>query len=102
MLKITISYNMLAGREQECQEFLINRFAPALARLGFNISEVWLTVWGDSPQVLGGGHLETVEEAKKIFLSKEWRKLADTMNVLSQDFKVSFVKLPDIEDDEDE
>jgi len=101
MLKITISYNMLAGREQECQEFLINRFAPGLSRLGFNISEVWFTVWGNSPQVLGGGHLETVEQAKKIFLSKEWKQLADVMDTLSHDFKVSFVRIPDIEDEEE-
>lgn len=101
MLKVTISYDMLAGREQECQEFLINKFAPTMSRMGFNISEVWFTVWGNSPQVLSGGYIDEMEEAKKIFLSKEWKKMASVMEGLCQNFKVTFVKLPDIDDEED-
>ena len=92
MVKVLISYDMMAGKEQEAQDFLINKMAPGLARLGFRISDVQYTIWGNSPQTLSGGEVENLEQAQKIFLSDSWERLARGTEALTQNFKVRAVK----------
>ncbi|MFN8495136.1 MAG: hypothetical protein U0350_46470 [Caldilineaceae bacterium] len=92
MLKILISYDMQAGKERECQEYLVNKLAPGLAKLGFRISDVWYTMWGNSPQILSGGTVEDIAQAQKIFQSNAWEKLADGMEALTDNFRVRVVK----------
>ncbi len=92
MLKILISYDMQTGKERECQDYLVNKLAPGLAKLGFRISDVWYTMWGASPQILSGGVVEDLAQAQKIFQSSSWEKLADGMNPLTENFNVRLVK----------
>lgn len=92
MLKVYISYNMQDGKEKECQEYLANSLAPGLAKMGFQFSEVWFSMWGDSPQILGGGEIESMEKARSIFLSDEWEELADGIEPLTEDFNVRLVR----------
>ena len=61
MVKVLISYDMQQGKEQECQDYLVNKMAPALARMGFQFSDVWYTIWGESPEILGGGEVEPLD-----------------------------------------
>ncbi len=91
MVKVLISYDMQQGKEQECQEYLVNKLAPGLARMGFQFSDVWYTVWGSSPEILGGGEVDTMEKARTIFLSSHWEKLAEGIQPLTENFKVRIV-----------
>lgn len=93
MVKVTISYDMLEGKEQECQEFLVNRMAPALSELGFQVADVWYTVWGNSPQILSGGEVDTVEDALRIFESTEWTSITDDIEALTENFQVRFLRV---------
>lgn len=92
MVKILISYDMQQGKEQECQEYLVNKIAPALARMGFQFSDVWYTIWGESPEILGGGELESLDKARSIFKSNAWDKLAEGMESITDNFKVKIVQ----------
>ena len=92
MVKILISYDMQQGKEQECQEYLVNKIAPALARMGFQFSDVWYTIWGESPEFLGGGELESLDKARAIFQSGAGEKLAEGMESLTDNFKVKIVQ----------
>lgn len=92
MLKVLISYDMRSGKEQECQEALVNKVAPSLARLGFNVADVWYTVWGAPPQILSGGEVKDMDDARRIFLSSEWREIANVMEPLTENFRVRVVK----------
>jgi hypothetical protein len=92
-LKVLISYDMVPGKEQECQEYFVNKFAPGLAKMGFRISDVWYTMWGEAPQILSGGVVDDVEEAQKIFLSSPWTKLVDGIEPLTENFHVRFLQL---------
>lgn len=92
MLKVMITYDMREGREQESQEYLVNKLAPGLAKLGFRVTEVLYTVWGSSPQITSGGEIEDIDKARAIFLSPEWKKLASGMDELTENFKVRVVK----------
>jgi hypothetical protein len=95
MYKILISYDMQKGKEQECQEYLVNKLAPGLARMGFQFSDVWYTVWGSSPEILGGGEVESLEKARTIFNSNAWERLAHGMEDLSENLKVRVVLAED-------
>lgn len=92
MYKILISYDMQKGKEQECQEYLVNKLAPGLARMGFQFSDVWYTVWGSSPEILGGGEVDSLEKARSIFTSNTWERLARGMDDLADNFKVRVVR----------
>ena len=95
MIKVLISYDMQAGKEQECQDYLINKLAPGLARMGFRIADVWYTIWGNTPQILSGGVVEDIEQAQRIFLSDSWQQLAKGMESLTDNFQVRIVKSRD-------
>lgn len=92
MLKVVISYDMQEGREQDCQEYLVNKLAPGLAKLGFRMSDVWYTVWGQSPQITSGGEIDDLSQARGIFLSNDWQQLAEGMEELTNNFQVKVVR----------
>lgn len=92
MLKVVISYNMEEGREQDCQEYLVNHLAPGLANMGFQMSDVWYTVWGKSPQITSGGEIDDLDQARGIFLSEDWQRLAEGMEEITNDFEVKLVR----------
>jgi hypothetical protein len=92
MIKVVISYDMQEGREQDCQEYLVNKLAPGLARLGFQVSDVWYTVWGQSPQITSGGEVEDIAKARGIFLSSDWERLAEGMEELTSNFQVRLTR----------
>ncbi len=92
MLKVVISYDMEEGREQDCQEYLVNKLAPGLANMGFQVSDVWYTVWGQSPQITSGGEIENIDQARGIFLSDDWTRLAEGMQDLTNNFEIKLVR----------
>ncbi len=79
---------MIEGREQQAQEYLANRLAPGLAKLGFRIADVWYTIYGDSPQIISGGELESAEDAQRVFLSDDWEELIEDIDELVDNFEV--------------
>lgn len=92
MVKVMISYDMVEGKEHECQEYLANRVAPVLSRLGFQVTDVWYTIWGESPQILGGGEVKSLEDARRIFQSDEWREIEAALEPLTYNLKVKVVR----------
>ena len=92
MLKVKITYDMREGREQECQDYLVNKLAPGLAKLGMRVSDVWYTVWGSSPQITGGGEMEDLDKVRSIFTSREWIRLAEGMEELTTNFRVQVTR----------
>jgi hypothetical protein len=95
MVKVKISYDMREGMEQECQEYLVNRMAPVLSDLGFVVTDVWYTIWGSSPQILGGGELETMDEARRVFGSDEWTEVSEKLESMTENFQLRFLQIKD-------
>jgi len=92
MMKVLISYDMQKGKEQECQEYLVNKMAPGLGRLGFRFSDVWYTIWGKSPQILGGGEVKDQAQAQAIFTSDAWKRMSHDMEQMTENFKLRLVQ----------
>lgn len=92
MVKVLLSYTMKPGKEEECQRYVMQTLAPGLARLGLRITDAWYTMWGDAPQIMGGGLLEDEEQARKILSSAEWARLVEGLEPFVEDFDVKVVR----------
>ncbi len=92
MVKVLLSYTMKPGREEECQRYVMQVLAPGLARLGLRITDAWYTMWGDAPQILGGGVLEDEDQARRLLSSPEWAKLVEGLEPLVEEFHVKVVR----------
>jgi hypothetical protein len=101
MVKVLISYDMAKGKEQECQDYLVNKMAPGLGRIGFRFSDVWFTIYGKAPQILGGGEVKDLAQAEAIFHSDTWDKMVTDLEPLTENFKVRVVNARRAAADED-
>ena len=79
MVKLIMQWDIRLGREQEFSEFVVREFAPRLMQLGVEPSEVLYTMYGDGPQMLTIGAVESKEKLLEILRSDSWRKLHDKL-----------------------
>jgi hypothetical protein len=75
MIKLLMTWDIKAGRDQEYMEFLMGEFGPAMAEAGLQLTDAWYTIYGEGPQVLAGGVTETLEGLRDILTSKQWQQL---------------------------
>ena len=79
MMKLLMSWDIKAGREQPYFEFIVREFAPKLMRLGLQPTEAWYTVYGDGPQILSGGVTNDMDSMTAILASDDWKALRDQL-----------------------
>ncbi|MFZ1397577.1 MAG: hypothetical protein WAS33_11790 [Candidatus Promineifilaceae bacterium] len=53
-LKLLLSYEVEDTHLQAYQQFVMQRYVPAMQMMGFQVSEVWHTAYGDAPNRLVG------------------------------------------------
>jgi len=53
-LKLLLSYEVLDNKLQAYQQFVVQQYVPAMQMMGFQVSEVWHTAYGDAPNRLVG------------------------------------------------
>jgi hypothetical protein len=75
MVKLLMQWDIKAGREQEFSEFVVREFAPKLMQLGIEPSEVLYTMYGEGPQMLTIGAVESREKLTSILEGTGWQKL---------------------------
>ncbi len=75
MVKLLMQWDIKMGREQEFSEFVVREFAPKLMQLGVEPSEVLYTMYGDGPQMLAIGAVESRERLVAILESSRWDRL---------------------------
>ncbi|MEZ4859904.1 MAG: hypothetical protein R3C14_01280 [Caldilineaceae bacterium] len=75
MLKLVMQWDIKMGSEQDFHEFIVREFAPRLMQLGIEPSEVLYTMYGEGPQMLTMGVVESREKLLEIFRSSGWKKL---------------------------
>lgn len=91
MVKVLLSYDMREGHEEDCQRYVVQTLAPGLAQMGLRITDAWYTLWGEVPQILGGGLLDDKEDAARILRSPEWKELIAGLEPFVENFKVRVV-----------
>ena len=91
MVKVLISYDMREGQEEECQRYVMQTLGPGMSQLGLRITDAWYTLWGNAPQIMGGGILDSEAEAARVIYSEEWGGLIDGLRPLVENFHIRVV-----------
>ncbi len=73
--KLIMTWDIAPDREQEYFEFVVREFIPGVQRMGFEVSDAWVTVYGNQPQVMVGATLPTAGKVKQVLRSSEWKSL---------------------------
>ncbi len=87
MVRLLMQWDIRVGREQDFSEFVVREFAPRLMQLGVEPSEVLYTMYGDGPQMLTLGAVESKEKAAEILQSSGWRKLHEKLLTYVTNYK---------------
>jgi hypothetical protein len=74
-IKVIMSWDIVEGREQEYFEFVVRNFMPGVQKLGMTLSDAWVTIYGEHPQILVGAVVPGLEKAREIIKSEEWFQL---------------------------
>jgi len=77
--KLILTWDIIPKQEQEYFEFVVRDFLPNVQKLGFQLSDAWVTVYGDQPQVLVGVIMPSVKEIFQVLGSDEWAELANKL-----------------------
>ena len=77
--KLIMTWDINQEQEQDYFEFVVREFLPEVQKLGFKLSDAWVTVYGDQPQILVGAILPTFQNVIKIIDSEEWTLLVNNL-----------------------
>lgn len=77
--KLILTWDINPENEQEYFEFVVREFLPEMQKLGFKLSDAWVTVFGDQPQILVGATLPTIKEIREIIDSNPWIDLVEKL-----------------------
>jgi hypothetical protein len=87
MVRLLMQWDIRVGREQDFSEFVVREFAPRLMQLGIEPSEVLYTMYGEGPQMLTLGAVESKEKLAEILQSSGWRKLHEKLLMYVTNYK---------------
>ena len=75
-----MSWDILPGHEQEYFEFVVREFIPEIQQLGLEPTDAWVTVYGDTPQILASAEVSNRGTLENILASVEWDQLLVKLN----------------------
>lgn len=78
-VKVIMTWDIAAERDQEYFEFIIGEFVPGVQRLGLQPAEAWATLYGSYPQIQVGLLAVDALEARRVLSSPEWGMLQDRL-----------------------
>jgi hypothetical protein len=90
-VKVLMTWDIAAERDQEYFEFIIGEFIPGVQRLGLQTAEAWATVYGSYPQIQVGLLAPDAMQAYQILDSSEWGMLQDRLSVYIKNFSYKVV-----------
>lgn len=92
-VKVIMSWDIIQGREQEYFEFVVRSFMPGVQKLGMALSDAWVTIYGDHPQILVGAVVPGYEKAERIVSSEEWHQLHDQLMDFVKNYELKLAPL---------
>ncbi|HOJ01448.1 MAG TPA: hypothetical protein PLL88_07500 [Anaerolineaceae bacterium] len=85
--KIILTWDVTPQYEQKYFEFLVREFLPGMQKLRFQLTDAWVTVYGNRPQILVGAVMTSVEEIRTVLDSAEWFTLTGKLKEYVINFK---------------
>jgi hypothetical protein len=92
-VKVIMSWDIIEGREQEYFEFVVRRFMPGVQKLGMALSDAWVTIYGDHPQILVGAVVAGQDKAQEIITSEEWHNLNHRLQDYVKNYEMKLAPL---------
>ncbi len=90
-VKVIMTWDIAADREQEYFEFVVGEWVPGVQRLGFQPVEAWATVYGAYPQIQVSLLADNLTSARRWLNSKEWGMLEDRLLTFVRNFSYKIV-----------
>ena len=89
-VKLLMTWDIRAGREQEYFEFVVRDFMPGLQQMGMEPSDAWFTMYGDNPQILAAVQIPSMNSLQRLINSQDWDDLTQRLldYVENFDYKV--------------
>ena len=78
-VKVIMTWDIAAERDQEYFEFVIGEFVPGVQRLGLQPAEAWATLYGSYPQIQVGLLAADASQARRVLASGDWSVLQDRL-----------------------
>ena len=91
-VKILMTWDIGMEREQEYFEFVVREYLPGIQKLGFDLTDAWATVYGDSPQITIGLTLPTLDQARRLIQSQEWKTLNNELQDYIRNYSEKIVE----------
>ena len=91
-VKVIMTWDIAAEREQEYFEFVIGEWVPGVQRLGFQPVDAWATVFGSYPQIQVGLLADNELKAREMLGSKDWKMLEDRLLTFVSNFSYKVVQ----------
>ena len=92
-VKVIMSWDIIDGREQEYFEFVVRSFMPGVQKLGMALSDAWVTIYGDHPQILVGAVVPGLEKAQDIIASGDWDELNRRLQEYVKNYEIKVAPL---------
>lgn len=73
--KLIMTWDINPEHEQEYFEFVVREFLPQVQKLGFQLSDAWVTVYGEQPQIMVGATLPTISQIRQVMSTEKWTSL---------------------------
>jgi len=90
-VKVLITWNVRPGHEQEYFGYVVGEYLPEVNQLGLDVTDAWVTVFGDHPQVLIGAVMPDLPSAQRLIHSPDWLNLSDRLQEFVRDFDLKLV-----------
>jgi len=85
-VKLIMTWDILPEHEQEYFEFVVRDFIPGVQRLGLELIDAWATVYGGHPQILVGAMLPSLNKARQVMNSQDWKNLNNQLRDFVQNY----------------
>jgi len=92
-VKVIMSWDIIDGREQEYFEFVVRSFMPGVQKLGMALSDAWVTIYGDHPQILVGAVVPGLDKAQDIIASGDWHALNQRLQEYVKNYEIKVAPL---------
>ncbi len=90
--KLIMTWDISPEKEQEYFEFVVREFIPEVQKLGFTLSDAYMTVYGERPQILVGAVMPSIGKVQDAVSTERWQSLIERLLAFVSNFQIRIVK----------
>lgn len=90
--KLIMTWDISPEKEQEYFEFVVREFLPDVQKFGFTLSDAWVTVYGERPQIMVGAVMPSIQKVRQAVASEKWQALVEKLLAFVTNFQSRVVR----------